>query len=70
MEIIEDGGSVVWGSRVEPKDTGTNQQAPAAGFRRRVLSGGVHTFDMNFRGTTPGTTGRLAQANFEFYQVP
>ena len=70
VQVEEDDTTEIYRMRVEPKDGASDIRSPAAGFRRRTLTAGVHTFDIDFRSTTGGgNTARITDAYLEFWKV-
>lgn len=69
VEIDQDEGTILYRMQAEPKDSGTDQQYPGAGFAQVTLTAGVHTFDMDFATSDAGEEARIAQARLEFWRV-
>lgn len=67
--ILEDGSTTRWEMRQEPQDTGSDQQHPADGFAYINLTAGVHNFNLEYCGSTGGSTAGISQARLEFWRV-
>lgn len=68
-KIEQDDAIILYTHRQEPKDAATTQQQPGGGFAQVTLTAGIHTFDLDYRAVTGGTTSRIAQARLEFWSV-
>lgn len=53
----------------EPQDGGTDQWAPASGFKHIALAAGVHTFDLDYATNDNLDASKIRRARIEFWRV-